>query len=166
MGGRILSSSSSCFTCAILVATLATNVSAQEPKLGLEVLANKAELIVQGKVTARQSEWNADQTRIYTRVTITVEQYIKGQQVEQTVVVTHLGGEVGDVGEVYGGAVRFDENEEVLVFLNKDQQGRLRVTGNAQGKYSITRDRATGERMVGENRPLRDLKAEIERIVK
>ncbi len=166
MGVRILSSFFSCCAFALLIVTLATNVSAQERKLSLEVLATQAELIVQGKVTARQSEWNADQTRIYTHVTLTVEQYIKGQQAEQTVVVTQLGGEVGEVGEVYSGAARFDENEEVLVFLNEDQQGRLRVTGNAQGKYSITRDRETGERMVGENKQLSDLKAEIQRIVK
>jgi len=149
-----------------LLSGLVQNTAAQERELTLEEKTREAELIVEGKVTATRSEWNADHSRIYTHVTITVNEYLKGASSEQTVVVTHLGGEVGEVGEIYSGAVRFEEDEEVLVFISRDQQGRYGVTGGSQGKYSVTRDESTDERMVAKNRPLRELKQEILRIVK
>lgn len=148
-----------------LLTGLAQNTIAQERELTLEEKTKGAELIVEGKVTALRSEWNAERTRIYTHVTIAVDQYLKGEKTEQSVVVTHMGGEVGDVGEIYSGAARFEEDEEVLVFLKEDQQGRLGVTGASQGKYTITRDQSTGERMVGKNKPLRAFREEIKRIV-
>ena len=138
---------------------------AQERKLTLNELTDNSELIVEGKVTNRRSEWNTDQTRIYTHVTIAVDQYLKGANPEQSVMVTHLGGEIGEVGEIYSGAARFVDDEEVLVFLKKDPQGRLEVSGASQGKFSISRDQTTGERMVGKNKPLRAFREEIRRIV-
>lgn len=166
MGRIIRCSSCLLLACVLLLPGLLQSTAAQERELTLEEKATESELIVEGKVTSIRSEWNAEHTRIYTHVTITVTEYLKGEPSEQTVVVTHLGGEVGEVGEIYSGAVRFEEDEEVLVFLNRDQQGRYGVTGGSQGKYSVSRDESTNERMVAKSKPLRELKQEILRIVK
>lgn len=149
----------------LLLSTTTDNATAQERKLTLRELAEGAELIVEGKVADMQSEWNEDQTRIYTHVTVNVGQCIKGENTTQSVVVTHMGGEVGEVGEVYSGAARFKKDEEVLLFLNKEEDGRYKVTGHAQGKYTVTRDEDTNEKMVAKNKPLSEFKNDILRII-
>ena len=50
----------------------------------------------------------------------------------KTVVVTQLGGEIGEVGEVYSGAARFVEDEEVLIFLDPAEAGRRRRENEPQ----------------------------------
>jgi hypothetical protein len=153
--------------CLITAATVVPEAAAQEMvKLSLEELAGKSEFIVEGQVSDMRSEWNPEGTRIETHVTIRIEQYLKGESIERTITITHLGGEVGEVGEVYSGAARFQKDEEVLLFVHRGNEGRLRLTGASQGKYSIGRDQASGERMVAMNKPLQQFKAEIERIVK
>jgi hypothetical protein len=153
---------------AVVVITIAINHTAlsQERRLTLSEKTNKAELILEGQVISMKSQWNEDQTRIYTDVTIRISERLKGEHSQGTVVVTHLGGEVGDVGEIYSETARFKENENVVVFLTKNEKGQYEVTGGSQGKYSVTRDEETNERMVTKEKPLLELKQEILRIVK
>ncbi len=149
-----------------LIALMVERASAQLKKLTTEELTDGAEVVAVGKVTAMRSEWNKDRTRIYTKVTISVDQYVKGEQVEKTLTITHLGGEVGDVGELYSGTPKFRKDEEVLVFVKKDKLGNLRVTGGARGKYTITKSESTGLKVVGETKTLDDFTAQIKSIVK
>ena len=88
----------------------------------LEHLSEGADLILTGKVTQQSSEWNEDRSRIYTNATIQVEEYLKGNTNEGSIVVTYLGGEVGDVGELYTHMPKFENDEEILVFLKRDQR--------------------------------------------
>ena len=153
--------------CVIIPIFLFTaNSVAQTRKLPLEELSKKSELIVTGKVVDQRSEWNEEKTRIYTRVTVSVDEYHKGERAERTLTVTHLGGEVGEVGELYTGTARFEKDEEVFLFLKKDQKGNYRVTGSNLGKYKIQHDPRTGQKMIGKNRTLNDFSARVKDIVK
>jgi len=158
----------SCFAVVstFLIALTVASASAQLKKLTTEELTEGAEVVAVGKVSAMRSEWNKDRTRIYTKVTISVDQYVKGERVEKTLTITHLGGEVGDVGELYSGTPKFRKDEEVLVFVKKDKLGNLRVTGGARGKYTITKSELTGLKVLGENKILDDFTAQIKSIVK
>ena len=71
------------------------------------------------KLAQQSSSWNDDNTRIYTKATIQVEEYLKGINNGGSVIVTYLGGEVGDVGEMYSHMPRFEDNEEVLSIPEK-----------------------------------------------
>jgi hypothetical protein len=139
---------------------------AQTRRLPLEELSKKSELIVTGKVIDQIAEWNEEKTRIYTRVTIAVDEYHKGERSENTVTVTHLGGEIGDVGELYTGTARFEKDEEVFLFLKKDRRGNYRVTGSNLGKYKIRQDPRTGQKVIGRNRTLNDFSARVKDIVR
>ena len=66
----------------------------------LKTITKNSEVILVGKVKEKKSSWNQDKTRIYTDVTVEVSEYFKGQNSEKSIVVRHLGGEVGEVGEV------------------------------------------------------------------
>ena len=81
--------------------------------------------------------------------TVVVDQTLKGGKPasgELTILVP--GGEVDGVGELYTHMATFRENEEVLVFANRDAKGDLRVTSGMEGKLRIERDAKTGARTI------------------
>lgn len=156
-----------CVLIAVLLFTVMyEDAVAQTRRLPLEELSKKSELIVTGKVLDQRSEWNEEKTKIYTRVTVSVDEYHKGEGAEETVTVTHLGGEIGEVGELYTGTARFKKDEEVVLFLRKDLKGNLRVAGSNQGKFTVVKDERTGKRMIGKSKLLDDFKIQIKNIVK
>ena len=125
-----------------------------------------ADVIITGKVTQQSSSWNEDNTRIYTKATIQVDEYLKGINNGTSVVVTYLGGEVGDVGEMYSHMPRFVDNEEVLVFLKKDEKSSdYKVFNGENGKISVINDPKTGEKVTTSNVQINSLKAQIKNFV-
>lgn len=133
----------------------------------LEYLSEGADLILTGKVTQQSSEWNEDRTRIYTNATIQVEEYLKGNTNEGSIVVTYLGGEVGDIGELYTHMPKFENDEEILVFLKRDQRtSNYKVFNGEEGKLSIVYDKNTGEQVTTSNVRINSLKAQIKNSIK
>ena len=125
-------------------------------------MSKGADVIITGKVTEQTSSWNEDQTRIYTRATIQVEEYIKGNSAGSTITIKYLGGEVGEVGEMYSHMPRFDTEEEVLVFLKKDDKSAdFKVFNGEDGKISVINDQETGEKVTTSNVRINSLKAQI-----
>ena len=138
---------------------------AQVLHLSVDKMTQKSEIIVTGKVVDKVCEWNQEKDKILTRVTVQVDQIHKGKGLAESLVVTHLGGEIGEVGEYYSGTPRFNEDEEVFLFLRKDGKGSLRVVGSNQGKYTITRDVETGNRIIMNHKTLDAFSSQIREIV-
>ena len=139
---------------------------AQQATAELKDLSRDADLIITGKVIQQTSSWNEDRTRIYTSATIQVGDYIKGANNGGSVVVTHLGGEVGDVGETYSHVPTFENNEEVLVFLKKDNtNSEYKVLYGEDGKIGLTNDTRTGEKVTNSKVPVSSLKAQIKNYI-
>ena len=121
-----------------------------------------ADVILTGKVTKQNSSWNKDKTRIYTDVTLEVEEYLKGNNNNKTLVVTTPGGEVGDVGELYTHMPRFSADEEVLLFVKKDSKDMsYKVLNGEEGKIALYTDKKTGEKVTTSNKKVSTLKNEI-----
>jgi len=140
---------------------------AQSNKTEIKVLAQSADLILIGKVSERNSRWNKDNTKIYTDVTINVDEYLKGNGTNDKIIVTTLGGEVGEVGEFYTHVPRFDEEENVLIFLTYDQRDMsYRVLNGEDGKLTLYEDNITGEKITPSNTKISSLKNEIKNFVK
>ena len=95
-------------------------LESQSKLLTTEQLTDRAEIVVIGKVTALNSAWSSDRKKIFTRVTLTVEQYLKGDQSLHTLTLVVPGGEVNETGEVYSHVARFKSNEDVVVFAQRD----------------------------------------------
>ena len=133
----------------------------------LEYLSEGADLILTGKVTQQSSEWNENRSRIVTKVTIEVSEYLKGDNNQYSIIVTHPGGEVGDVGELYTHMPRFEGDEEILVFLKWSQStSTYKVYNGEEGKISIVYDKNTGEQVTTSNVRINSLKAEIKNLIK
>ena len=128
----------------------------------VESMSKNADLIITGKVVEQNSSWNENNTRIYTQATIRVEEYLKGSNNSGLVIVSYLGGEVGDVGEMYSHMPRFENNEEVLVFLKKDDKStNYKVFNGEEGKINVVMDPKTGEKVTTSNVQINSLKAQI-----
>jgi len=130
-----------------------------------EDLARRADVVVVGKVTDLTSKWSSDRSRIFSRVTVSVEQHIKGDESQNLVTISTPGGEVNGVGEVYSHMPRFKMDEQVIVFAAKDQRGELRVVGGDEGKLTVTKDEMTGLQMVSDREPLTAFTLRLRRVV-
>jgi hypothetical protein len=132
----------------------------------IKKLSAEADVILTGKVTKQNSSWNQDNTRIFTEVTVEIDEYLKGSNTNKTLVVTTPGGEVGEVGELYTHMPRFNKDEEVLLFVKKDKKDlRYKVLNGDDGKMTLYTDKKTGEKMTSSNRKISILKNEIKNYV-
>ena len=96
-----------------------------------------------------------------------MEEYLKGNTNEGSIVVTYLGGEVGDVGELYTHMPKFEDDEEILVFLKVDQgTSSYKVFNGEEGKISIVYDKNTGEQVTTSHVRINSLKAQIKNSIK
>ena len=144
----------------LLTLLVVPGVIGQTKAVPTEELAQRAEVVAVGKVTAMKAEWDQTKTRIVTRVTMAVGEYLKGSAGNVMTIISP-GGEVDGVGEWYSHTARFQKDEDVVVFAEKDKKGDYRVAGGQEGKISIKKDEATGMALVSEQTTLDDFKAQI-----
>ena len=135
---------------------------AQENSSKIKKLSKDSDVIVTGKVTHKESHWNESRTRIYTKTTVEVDEYLKGTNNESSVEIRYPGGEVGEIGELYSHMPTFGDKEEVLVFLRKDDKiEEYRVLNGDEGKITVIRDNKSNEKVTGSRVLLKDLKSQI-----
>ncbi len=146
-------------TCAWLILT--APLSAQTISPSTQQLTLQSDVVAVGTVSATQCEWNADKTRIATRVTIAVSEFLKGGAGGQQITLLTPGGEIGDVGELYCGAARFKKDEEVVVFARKHQGTAMQVAGGAMGKFTIERDKTTHVPMTASGITLDNIRSQV-----
>jgi hypothetical protein len=138
---------------------------AQDRASEIKSLSEGADVIVIGKVVQQKSNWNENRTRIYTNVTIKVEEFLKGTNTGE-IVVTHPGGEVGEIGELYTHMPKFRNDEEVLVFLEEDTRSNAyRVLNGENGKMTLLKDKTTGEKVTPFNQKISTFKNEIKKYI-
>ena len=149
----------------VFFASLTINAVAKDENSKIQKLAREADVIVTGKVKEKKSAWNENRTRIYTRATLDVDEYLKGKNDGQAVEVVYPGGEIGEVGELYTHMPKFEENEEVLVFLKKDKKNKsFRVVDGEAGKMKLLLDPGKKEKVTNSNISIREIKAEIKKL--
>lgn len=113
----------------------------------LKKITENSDAIITGKVIDQKSEWNSDKTRIFTKVNIKVDEFLKGSAHQSNIIVIHPGGEVGEVGEIYSHVPGFYDNENVLLFLQKSEDNNsYKVMEGESGKISMTDDKQTSNK--------------------
>lgn len=153
--------------CAVLLTFLLNSeVYSQSLKSEIRNLSEGADMIVTGKVVDQKSQWNSEKSRIYTNVTIQVDEFLKGTNNQNRIVITHLGGEVGNVGETYSHIPTFLNDEEVLVFVKESAKDKsLTVFEGDEGKLTLYQDKMTGEKVTSKNVSASELMKEIKKFV-
>ena len=122
----------------VLVIAVGGNALALVEQLNLEELTAKADAILVGEVTdiAYYEEGKGD---IYTMVTLSVEQTIKGES-EGEVTIKVPGGEVDGLQLWVEDVPSFQLGERAFVFL-EEADNALRVSGWYQGKFTVENTR-------------------------
>lgn len=115
-------------------------------------LVHESDYVVQGRVTAVESAWEAHgKSRvIVTRVTVEVLEVIAGEP-PMPLVLTMLGGKVGEQEMVLEGAPRFHVGDEDILFIQGNGRQVSPLTRIMHGLYRVLRDPATGRAYVARN---------------
>ena len=152
--------------CAVLVAiAVPAHGQSKTAALNTEQLTAQSDIVVAGKVAGLVSEWSPKHDRIQTRVTVSVDQSMKGNAAGSAITVLVPGGEVDGVGEWYSHSVSFQNNEDVVLFA-KQESGHYRVVGGEAGKLSVQRDEKTGAKFIPHMGSLEEFSKNIVRISK
>ena len=106
-----------------------------------------ARAIITGKVLSIGCRLD-EQDRIFTYVTVRVQEILKGQISQRRIVLKQAGGQVGNRGSTIFGSPEFKTDEQVLLYLGSWPDGSLRVHQLMLGKFSITVDTQTGNKYV------------------
>jgi hypothetical protein len=116
-------------------------------QLSLGELSRGSSSIVLAKVAKTEARFEGRE--IYTYVSLTVSQGLKGAKKGEILVVRQLGGQVGKLASIVPGMPSFAQGEEVLVFLTpKDKAGYPWVNGLQQGKFSVSTPADGGKKQV------------------
>ncbi|HEY3101009.1 MAG TPA: Ig-like domain-containing protein [Methylomirabilota bacterium] len=131
---------------AVVLASAPAAATVVIPVAEADLIAQSAAVVV-GRVTAIES--HTDRGRIYTDVTVDVDEMLKGDSVP-TLTVRVLGGRVGNHAAWVEGSPEFRRGERVLLFVSAYRDGTARVAHFYQGKFSIIRDTAGDDMAVRE----------------
>lgn len=142
-----------------LIFPFSINALAVMRALSTEELTMSSEVVIIGEVEEKISFWSDDRKKIFTRITVKIEEKVKGESLEERVEVEHEGGEIGGIGLRVSDVPSFSKGEKVLLFLKGIAKKRLllssgkeaiqtdskpetvkeifSIVGLAQGKYTI-----------------------------
>jgi hypothetical protein len=115
--------------------------------MSLEQMTDHAQSIFIGRVAGIRADWNAERTRIYTYVTLSVERYLKGGSGSKMETIRLLGGQVGPYRAIVSGTPLFEVGEDVLLFVAGAGARIPTVLGLSLGKFTIVSE-AGGERIL------------------
>ncbi len=126
-------------TAALLLVALAHQAGAQTPDQLAYSLGASSPVVVTGRVTAIQGRWDAAADAIYTYITVSVTEQLKGELAESTIVIKQLGGQLGTVGLRVADQASYTVGENVLVFLAvRPRDGTLYPAGFQLGKWQLS----------------------------
>jgi hypothetical protein len=109
-----------------------------------EEMVVESRAIVTGKVMELSTGLDASKGVVFTYVRLRIETVLKGQISESEVVLKDLGGETSELGTMIFGMPKFEEGQDVFLYLNTWPDGSLRVHQGFLGKFNVTRNSSTG----------------------
>ena len=116
-------------------------------KMSTEQMVDASDLILRGTVAETWTEV-AEGGRIWTRAQVDVTRVYKGDSTIETIVVDQLGGHYAGVTMHVEGATRFSHEEEIVIFLDELESGRISPLGMFTGKYTVRLDPYTQTNIV------------------
>ena len=110
-------------------------------KMDGKALVRDSAAVVQGEVIAVSSFWDKSGRIVMTEAQVRVEEALFGN-VPSVVVVRTFGGKVGDFVVEAHGFPTFKKSERLLLYLETEKDGAMKVAGYQQGQFRLVRDKA------------------------
>jgi hypothetical protein len=110
-------------------------------KMDQKALVRDSEAVVQGEVISVSSFWDKSGRIVMSEALVRVEDTLYGN-VPSVVVVRTFGGKVGNFVVEAHGFPKFQKNERVLLYLEPEKDGAMKVAGYQQGQFRVVRDKA------------------------
>lgn len=110
-------------------------------KMDGKALVRDSAAAVQGEVISVHSFWDKSGRIVMTEAQVSVEETIFGN-VPSVVVIRTFGGKVGDFVVEAHGFPTFKKNERLLLYLEAEENGAMKVAGYQQGQFRLVRDKA------------------------
>ncbi len=101
--------------------------------------------IIRGRVLAVESALDSQTNRIYTYITIRVQEVFKGEIRARKIVLKQEGGQVAGRGSTIFGTPQFTPDEHVILYLDTWADGSFRVHQMFLGKFNIVDEAQTGQ---------------------
>ena len=115
------------------------------PTWSVEELTGFSRVVVTGRVVDVAAGRDRASNAIYTFVTVSVGDVLKGDVPERVIVLKQLGGEIGTEALHVADQSTFTIGEDVLLFLEaRPRDGTLYTAALWQGKWTIGQDAALG----------------------
>jgi hypothetical protein len=132
--------------CVLMLSGAAARADQMIP-LSIKELTSEADVVLQGKVLSTTVKRDPE-GRIYTSVDLLVEDVWKGHVATNHFTLVRGGGVLGlEVSEVPEEA-DYEVGEELVSFMVLNQRGEGVSIGLSQGKFFVTQDAASGEKLV------------------
>src|SRR5687767_1975228 len=96
--------------------------------------------IIRGRVLAVESALDSQTNRIYTYITVRVQEVFKGEIRTRRIVLKQEGGQLADRGSRIFGTPKFTLDENVILYLDTWADGAFRVHQMFLGKFNIVDD--------------------------
>jgi Putative Ig domain/Matrixin len=112
-----------------------------------------ARAIVIGRVLSIACRLDGEDDRIFTYVTLSIDETLKGDIVATRIVLKEEGGEVEGQGSVVFGTPQFSRGERVFLYLDTWPDGSLRVHQMSFGKLSVIGEPQSGQERVVRSEP-------------
>ena len=100
--------------------------------------------IVTGKVLEISTGIDSSKGLVFTYIRLRIDSVLKGQISTSEIVLKELGGETAELGTMIFGMPKFEEGQQVFLYLNTWPDGALRVHQGFLGKFNVTRNALTG----------------------
>ena len=138
-----------------------SSVSGLVIKRSLEDRVALSDLIIVGQVQEIRSQWNAPKTHIWTYVTVSRDECIKGSNIPKNIVVMIPGGIVKEEGimQEIEGTPGFSLHERVLLMLRFLPDLQLYALVNSEySKFRITETNQVAEENISKDEFIQKIK--------
>jgi hypothetical protein len=102
----------------------------------LKALTRESDLIVIGRVVNIDSQVE-EKGQVFTYVSIKVDEYVKGEPLQEEIVIAVPGGRKGELTMWVSEAAKFRLGETNLLFLSHFRNNLYQVVGGVQGKLTV-----------------------------
>lgn len=123
-----------------------TSSGASLKALSIDELSSKSDVVIHGTVTSLTCLRDA-KGQIYTSVTLAIKEVWKGNINTNSFRIVHSGGVLGDQIEMCSAQVEYRINEEIVAMLILNERGEGVTLGLIQGKFEVSADPKTGEKL-------------------